>query len=191
MRTRCCRSLSNTLWLAATCLCVLLPVGLLGGCNRTQQERKPLPPVAIQAGDECHVCGMIIANFPGPKGEAYVRGADKPFKFCSTRDLFSWWLQPENKLAATTVYVHDMGATDWAHPADSSFVDARSAWYVIDQRRKGAMGPTLASFRRQEDAEAFARRYGGRVVRFQDITLEMLADLKDGDRHGTGNPPRH
>ncbi|MEJ2345663.1 MAG: nitrous oxide reductase accessory protein NosL [Gammaproteobacteria bacterium] len=164
----------------AALLGMVVLAALAIGCGKSEQASKSLPPVAIQSGDECHVCGMIIANFPGPKGEAYVRGADKPFKFCSTRDLFSWLLQPENKVAATSVYVHDMGSTDWAHPADSAFVDARKAWYVIDQPLKGAMGPTLASFARKADAEAFMRQHGGRLVRFHDVTLDMVAHLKGG-----------
>jgi len=153
----------------------------LNGCEKSEQAAKPLPPVAINPGDECHVCGMTIDRFPGPKGEAYVRGASKPFKFCSTRDLFSWWLQPENKIAATSVYVHDMGKTSWKHPSDKDFVDARSAWYVIDQPLPGAMGPTLASFAHKADAEAFVHKHGGRLLRFQDITLELLADLKGSE----------
>jgi copper chaperone NosL len=36
------------------------------------------------------------------------------------------------------------------------------------------MGPTLATFARVEDAEAFARQHGGRVLRFEQITLEMV-----------------
>lgn len=163
-------------WLS---LAVLLPA--LHGCEKSEQSAKQQLPVAIEPGDECHVCGMIIDNFPGPKGEAYVRGAAKPYKFCSTRDLFSWWLQPENKIAAMAVYVHDMGKTRWTHPSDKDFVDARKAWYVIDQPRPGAMGPTLASFARKADAEAFIRKHGGRLLQFQDITLEIIANMKGSE----------
>jgi len=170
------------------CLALLLP--LLNGCEKSDQTAKPLPPVAIKFGDECHVCGMTIDRFPGPKGEAYVRGASKPFKFCSTRDLFSWWLQPENKIAATSVYVHDMGKTSWKHPSDKDFVDARTAWYVTDQPLPGAMGPTLASFAHKADADAFVNKHGGRLLRFQDITLELLANLKGSEDllHKGGKP---
>ncbi len=173
---------------AGFCLVLLLP--LLNGCEKSEQTAKPLPPVAIESGDECHVCGMIIDNYPGPKGEAYVRGATQPFKFCSTRDLFSWWLQPENKIAATTIYVHDMGKTNWTHPSDKDFVDARTAWYVIDQPLPGAMGPTLASFAKKTDAEAFIRKHGGHLLQFQDITLEILADMKESDDLSHNPAPR-
>jgi len=162
---------------------------LLNACEKSDQTAKALPPVAIESGDECHVCGMTIDRFPGPKGEAYVRGASRPFKFCSTRDLFSWWLQPENTIAATSVYVHDMSQTDWKHPSDEHFIDARTAWYVIDQPLPGAMGPTLASFGRETDAKAFVRKHGGRLIRFQDISLELLANLKGGGNKTTNPAP--
>jgi len=164
-------------------LSILLLTLLLGGCGKPETSAKPQLPVAIDSGDECHVCGMTIAHFPGPKGEAYVRGATKPFKFCSTRDLFSWLLQPENKVAATAVYVHDMGATAWDHPADNAFIDARTAWYVVDQPMKGAMGPTLASFARKDQAEAFIQTNGGRLLRYADVSLALVANL-DGGKHG-------
>lgn len=150
------------------------------GCGEPEDAAKDFPPIAIEAGDECHVCGMSITNFPGPKGEAYLRGKKFPLKFCSTRDLFSYLLQPENQGNVSQIYVHDMGATDWTHPADSAFVDARTAWFVAEQPLKGAMGPTLASFKNREDAMAFVERHGGEVLRFNEITLEILANLTRG-----------
>lgn len=173
-----------------TALAVLLIAATLAGCGRSEQPgRSDAPPVPIEAGDECHVCGMLIGTFPGPKGEVYVRGSDRPLKFCSTRDLFSALLQPEMKPAVRQVYVHDMGATDWQHPADSAFVDGRGAWYVTGHDLRGAMGPTLASFARREDAERFAAEHGGRVIRFNDITLEMLATLNTGTGSNAGDEP--
>lgn len=153
---------------------------LLGGCGNPEETATTLPPVSIEQGDECHVCGMIISNFPGPKGEAYQRGSDVPLKFCSTRDLFSYLLQPENRVNVTQIYVHDMGVTAWEHPADDAFVDARSAWFVAGQSREGSMGPAIASFSRQEDARAFAGEYGGRLLRFEEITLEIVANPRGG-----------
>jgi copper chaperone NosL len=182
MNTCLLRLTAQSYWLrsAMFMLSILLVSSVLTGCGKSEDDSKLLPPVSIEAGDECHVCGMIITNFPGPKGEAYERGSEVPLKFCSTRDLFSYLLQPENQARVTQVYVHDMGATDWEHPADNAFVDARSAWYVADQPLKGAMGPTLASFKTREDAQAFIEKHGGRLLRFKDITLEILATLGGG-----------
>lgn len=161
--------------LLLTALFVLLS---FAGCEKpddtgaTQQ-----PPVHFQPGDECHVCGMLIERFPGPKGEAYVSRREQPLKFCSTRDLFAWLLQPETAAVVHSVYVHDMAQTDWAHPEDTRLVDARSAWYVVGSERLGAMGPTLASFSERAAAQAFADSYGGRLLRFDDITLQLFESL--------------
>jgi len=174
---------------------IMIAAMLAAGCGREQQAAHHSPQ-PIASGDECHVCGMLIKRFPGPKAEAFVAGSDKPFKFCSTRDLFAYLLQPETKSQVREVYVHDMGATSWAHPDDDAFVDARHAWYVVGQDKHGAMGPTLASFKQRKAAEAFAQAHGGRVLGFVDISLQVLASLNgsespggagDGDRQGPGH----
>jgi len=174
-------------WLGAAL--VLAAAVLAAGCGREQQavHHSPQP---IASGDECHVCGMIIKRFPGPKAEAFVAGSDTPFKFCSTRDLFAYLLQPETKSQVRDIYVHDMGATNWAHPDDGAFMDARNAWYVVGSDRRGAMGPTLAPFKDRGAAEAFAREHGGRVLGFADISLEVMASLADAqDRGGARSEP--
>lgn len=158
-------------------LCLLGACGEGGEGGRVQQ-----PPVAFRADDECHVCGMLIARFAGPKGEAYVSRRETPLKFCSTRDLFAWLLQPETAAVVGAIYVHDMAQTDWRHPDDTRLIDARSAWYVVGSRRRGAMGPTLASFARRDAAQAFADRYGGRLLRFDEITLSVFESLLRSDK---------
>ncbi len=40
------------------------------------------------------------------------------------------------------------------------------------------MGPAVAPFSTKAAAEAFAKEYGGRVLTFEDITLELLAGDK-------------
>lgn len=167
-------------------LIMLLVLAPLAGCGKQEDAQERLPPIAIEQGDECHVCGMLISRFPGPKGEAFVRNSKTPLKFCSTRDMFSFLLQPEAGSNVTQVYVHDMAKTDWDHPSDRAFIDAKKAWYVIGQPLKGAMGPTLASFKNRVDAEEFVERHGGRVLRFKDVTLEELARLSEqnpGETH--------
>jgi len=148
---------------------------LLAGCTQESAETAARPdPVQIESGDECHVCGMAITRFPGPKGEAFPEGSEKVHKFCSTRDMFAWLLQPENKNRDHTLYVHDMARTDWNQPDDRHLTDAREAWYVVGSEKTGAMGPTLASFASQDDATAFAGEYGGDVLAFQEVTMEHL-----------------
>lgn len=161
------------------CLLILLLL-ILSACDSSRHDSVSHPAVDINRGDECHLCGMSISRFAGPKGEAYVRDNPHVFKFCSTRDLFSYILQPDVKTIVKEIYVNDMGKTDWQKPAMQAgyFTDARTAYYVIDQPLKGAMGHTIASFAKKQDAEIFIKKHGGKLLRFKDITLATVADIQ-------------
>ncbi len=159
----------------------------LTGCSEPEQQVTEKPdPVHIESGDECHVCGMAIIGFPGPKGEAITARDQTVHKFCSTRDMFSWALQPENAKRDHTLYVHDMAQTDWEHPDDTALIDAREAYFVVGSERTGAMGPTLASFANEESARGFANEYGGEVVMFKDVTMQHLTQNMKQDMSQTG-----
>jgi len=150
----------------------------LAGCNdATTGEAAARRAMAIESADECHLCGMIIGNFPGPKGQLYEQDSPQNLKFCSTRDLFAYLLDPEHRHRIQQVWVHDMARTPWEHPGDDAYIDARQAWFVVGSRRKGGMGPTLASFAQQADADAFAHQYGGRLYRFEQIDLALLSSM--------------
>lgn len=145
---------------------------LLAGCGDERQTAASLDPVAFHDGDECHVCGMSIKEFPGPKGEVVAPGV--VHKFCSTAELLGWWLQPENRQDNVRLYVHDMGRSDWNQPDDRHLIDASTAYYVAGIQRPGGMGATLASFADKEGAERLAREMGGRVLRFTEIDQSVL-----------------
>lgn len=171
---------------------VLVVALLIQGCDQEPESGGLIHPQKIGPADECHICGMIIQRFPGPKGEVFVTGSGQALKFCSTRDLFAYLMQPEAPATVRKIYVHDMAQTNWKSPSDTMLVDARSAWYVVDHPLKGAMGPTLASFKHQADAEAFARQAGGRVLRFDQINLDVIANLDYGNsKHGANRKQDH
>ena len=131
-------------------------------------------PIAIESGDECHLCGMVISEFPGPKGEIFEGRKSHVRKFCSTRDLMSWYLQPENKPNSKEIYVHDMNRSDWNSPDNEHMINAKDAWFVAGSKMKGAMGPTLGSFAEKDQADKFATKHGGKVLGFDQITIEIL-----------------
>ncbi len=147
---------------------------LLIGCSKSEQQATVRQAAVIESGDECHLCGMLISNFPGPKGETYIKTSDRVKKFCSTRDLFSFILDPEYRHQVKEIYVHDMSKVPWGSPDDGYFIDARLAWYVVGSTQTGAMGSTLASFSQQSDAIAFSVEFGGKVHPFSDIKLALL-----------------
>lgn len=160
--------------LQSLAMALLLSLGVACSDQNTEQQAMVRQAAAIEQADECHLCGMIISRFPGPKGENYSKSSTSVNKFCSTRDLFSYILQPENQRQVQEIYVHDMSKTPWQTPEDEYFIDARQAWYVIGSEKKGAMGKTLASFARQEDANSFMTEFGGKVYQFDEISIEML-----------------
>ncbi|MBL1320422.1 MAG: nitrous oxide reductase accessory protein NosL [Methylophaga sp.] len=168
-----------TLNLTSRWILMLLTLFTLSGCGETPTElQQAQHAMTIERSDECHLCGMIIKGFPGPKGQLYKRGSEHSMKFCSTRDMFAYLLDPEHQHAIQTVYVHDMAANPWDTPDDEFFIDARTAWYVAGHNRKGAMGPTLASFSDKKVAGAFAEQYGGKVYRFEEITERLLLQIE-------------
>lgn len=161
-------------------LTLSLTLVLLDGCSeQSEQQQIVHQAVAIESSDECHLCGMLITNFSGPKGELFRKGVtkadgDKVKKFCSTRDMFSFYLDPENKRNVTTMLVHDMSKAPWESPKDEFFIDARTAWFVVGSNKTGAMGKTLASFSAKIDADAFAVEFGGKVIDFNAVNYESL-----------------
>jgi len=153
---------------------------LLFACSEPEAAKQSFhQAVAIETADECHLCGMLISNFSGPKGELFKKevteqASNKVRKFCSTRDMFSFYLDPENKRNVTTIFVHDMSRSPWNAPNDAYFIDAKTAWYVAGSSKTGAMGQTLASFSQQQDAQAFAKEFSGKVLSFAEIDLSVL-----------------
>lgn len=156
-------------------LLLVLLFGLtLAACGDNEEALVSHDPVAFHGDDECHVCGMIVLDFPGPKGQAVARDGVK--KFCSTAEMFSWWLQPENHILQARLYVHDMGQSHWDQPNDEHLIDATQAWYVAGTPLEGAMGASLAPFADKQAAETFAAQYAGaQVMAFDQIDEAFLA----------------
>lgn len=163
---------------------------LLAGCGDKEEARVSYDPVAFHADDECHVCGMIVADFPGPKGQAVERNGVR--KFCSTAEMLSWWLQPENNILQAKLYVHDMGPSQWDQPQDEHLIDATQAWFVSGTPLQGAMGASLASFADRQAAEALAAEHdGAQVVAFEQIDQAFLQQAAAAQQGGMGHDMHH
>lgn len=156
----------------------LVSLAALPGCG-DGGEAVTCAPRAFADGEACHVCGMTIAGHPGPKAQACLADG-RVIGFCSTNDLFNWVLQPENVPRVRQTYVHDMGATDWEHPADATLVDARKAWFVVGDPRPAAMGPTLIPFADGERARDHAASLEeGAVLGYEEVDWEVLNALTE------------
>ena len=143
-------------------------VALVAACA----DHAVLQPTEIAADTPCALDGMLLSEFPGPKGQiVYDQGA--PDFFCDTVELVSTMLAPEQRKRVVAVYTQDMAATSWDKP-QGHWIDAKAAFYVIGSRKTGSMGPTLATFSHEPDAQAFAHDNGGKVLRFAEIKPEMV-----------------
>lgn len=166
----------------------LLSLGL-AACGGEEEVAKTYDPVAFHPDDECHVCGMIVEEYPGPKGQAVTDKQAR--KFCSVAEMFGWYLQPENQHQNFTLYVHDMQHGTWEQPSDEHLIDAKQAYYVVATTLKGAMGAALASFADEHTAQQFATEQGGKVLRFSDIDQALLQESAGEQHHGMHHDMSH
>lgn len=137
-------------------------------------------PQAIQTGTACSMDGMLLADFPGPKGQIHYASGEPDF-FCDTQEMFSIYLQPEQQKRIIGIFTQDMAKTDWEKPEDN-WIDAKKAWFVLGSSKTGSMGPTIAAFAEHKAAESFAGEYGGKVLKFEEVTPEMV-DLTGAAGH--------
>lgn len=169
----------------------LLIVFGLSACSQ-QESAEPVVqvPVHIHDGQECDLCGMIISEFPGPKGQLFTRGNKHPLAFCSTRDMFAYALQPEHKHRVQSIFVHDVATAEWSDMSSAKYVDATSAFYVVGHSQLGAMGPTLAAFSDRTAAEHFTHHFGGEVKTYEEIDQTVLNSMNHMDmQHSSMDMP--
>ncbi|HWV17330.1 MAG TPA: nitrous oxide reductase accessory protein NosL [Rhodocyclaceae bacterium] len=161
-------------------LALILATGLVAACG-DKGDSAALTPVEIGRDTACELDGMLLADYPGPKGQILYAGADAPAFFCDTTELLSTLLAGEQVRAVRAAYVQDMAKADWSQP-QGYWIDAKTAIYVTGSKRHGSMGPTIASFAEEAAAQQFSKEYGGKVLRFAEIKADMV-DLRGGALH--------
>jgi copper chaperone NosL len=150
-------------------LALALSVAALAACGSAAS--KGFAPVEITRDTNCSLDGMTLMDYPGPKAQMlYDTGA--PDFFCDTIEMFATYLKPEQQKRVRAVYVQDMAQADWNQPT-GHWIDAKAAFYVTGSKQRGSMGPTIASFAREQDAQALVAREGGKVLRFEQVTPDM------------------
>ncbi|MCE5263975.1 MAG: nitrous oxide reductase accessory protein NosL [Deltaproteobacteria bacterium] len=125
--------------------------------------------------DKCPVCGMFVAKYPDwmaaihfrDGSHVYADGAKDMFKYLHDLKKYDHVRKPEE---IQTVLVMDYYRLSW--------IDARSAWYVLGSDVFGPMGRELIPLEHKTDAEEFMKDHRGtRIVRFADITREVIKTL--------------
>jgi copper chaperone NosL len=158
---------------------------LLIGCSK--EDSAKTFPITLTKDHACKICGMISAEYPGPKAQIqYKKGESETF--CGTPHMFMATLHPERPRNISAIYVHDMGQADWDHPKNE-WIDAKEAYYVLGGDKKGPMGDPLVPFSALEGAESYVKEHGGRIVRFDEITVDMLSPTKQDSPKPS--PPQH
>ncbi len=136
----------------------------IAGCG----DAKKRPAFSPAADARCALCGMVVANYEGPKAELYLKGVERPAVFCSLRDGLSFLLQPENRRRLEAFYVQ---TADGA----AAFRDAEKLVFVTGSRFEGVMGAEPAALAADAAADDFIARWGGVKKAFSDLVLEDLA----------------
>lgn len=132
-----------------------------------------------EAGDTCPVCGMFVAKYPEWVATVLYRDGHA-HHFDGAKDLFKYLLDlPRWASGHQVENIQSIGVTEYY---GLTLVDARKAWYVIGSDVLGPMGHELVPLETREDAEEFLRDHKARrIVRYDDIRLDMLMKLDNGD----------
>ena len=127
--------------------------------KRQKRGKIDLPDAQAQ----CSICGMYPARYPDAR--AQVMGKDKVrYHYCSTQCLFKALGEGKVKPMAVWVTLHGSGRYDYVG----------SAYYVVGSGETGPMGPEAFAFETKQAAAAFARKNGGEVLRFKEVTYNKI-----------------
>lgn len=160
---------------------------LLGGVSalavsgRARPARADAAPVDLPPPgprDTCPVCGMFVAKYPD--WVATVVFADGvALHFDGAKDFFKFLADvPHYAPGYSRAQITGMGVTDYY---DVALVQAEDALFSIGSDVLGPMGHELVPLATEADAGDFMRDHQGkRLVRFAEVTPEMLAGLDAG-----------
>jgi len=166
-----------------------LAVGLAGCAGSTDD----LPAaVALNEGQSCDQCGMVIEEHPGPTGQVFfedhLADRDGPAWFCSGTCTYTYRSDRVAEDATPIVtYLTDYSEVDYtvddqpaisAHLAAEDYEVEAELSVVANSEVIGAMGPDLIPFSDEADAESFAEEYGGEVLPATDVDRELVDSIK-------------
>ena len=128
--------------------------------------------------DTCPVCGMFVAKYPEWVGTVLYKDGHA-HHFDGAKDLFKYLLDmPKWAPGHRAEDIQSIGVTEYY---SVTLIDAHAAWYVIGSDVLGPMGHELIPLESKEDAEEYLADHGGkRILRFSDVTYELLLKLDEG-----------
>lgn len=155
---------------------VLVFIFLLGALSLQSAEASQIEPLRPPATEKCPVCGMFVAKYTNWTAAVIFKDSRKVY-FDGPKDLFAYYLDlkkydPAKKLG-------DISACYMKDYYSLALIDAQKAYFVIGSDVYGPMGKELIPFEKPADAKEFLKDHKGkRVLRFKDITLQVLKTLE-------------
>ena len=143
---------------------------------QTVQTALPDPQI-IPEGASCGKCGMYPAHYPKWQSQiVFTDGSMTPFDGCKC--MFNFLASIENY---DKQHSADDVAVAWVRDFDnSSWLNARDAFFVVGSSIMGPMGKELIPFKEQDAATDFQKKNGGSLMQFADINKEVLKPLSMG-----------
>ncbi|MFN2339217.1 MAG: nitrous oxide reductase accessory protein NosL [Gammaproteobacteria bacterium] len=141
----------------------------------------PFAARSVPAEARCPVCGMYPARYPRWAAQLIFKDGKAVF-FDSPLELFRFLLDmghyhdahgPDDVARA---YVSDAGDGRWVSIVEAHFVEGSG---LLGPMRN----PDLPAFAELEAAETFVAERGGRLIRMEQVTLDLLHALE-----GAGHP---
>ena len=129
--------------------------------------------------DTCPVCGMFVAKYPEWVATVLYKNAHA-HHFDGAKDMFKYLLDmPKWAPGHKAEDIQSIGVTEYY---GLTLMDARDAIYVIGSDVLGPMGHELIPLETREDAAVFLKDHKGlRIMRFPDVTVELLERMDKGE----------
>ncbi|AHE99409.1 nitrous oxide reductase accessory protein NosL [Thioalkalivibrio paradoxus] len=158
-------------------LLLILTAGTGTASSHASEFSGPDPEVR----DTCPVCGMLVARYPAWIATVLYEDGHSDH-FDGAKDLFKYLFDlPRYAPGRSGQEISAIGVTEYY---GLTRIDAHSAWYVIGSDVLGPMGHELVPLATADDASEFLEDHEGtRILRFDEVTPDLLQDLDAGRVH--------
>ncbi len=129
-------------------------------------EAKDKKSIQVPRNAKCPVCGMFVAKYPRWAAMVVDEDGHKLY-FDGVKDMAKYILAGHKIKRA---YVSDYYSGE--------VLEAQKAYYVVGSDVLGPMGKELIPFKSFKEAQNFIADHNGKIVRWSDITKEVLEGLE-------------
>lgn len=148
-------------------------------CLQSCSPDKDAPIKADAKSGYCPVCHMRVQAGDEWATEIHYSDGTK-LMFESPGDMLAFYTAPDKyKVTAaqkdraniTKILLKDYQTRDQ--------IDGQEAKLVYKSKVEGPMGPDFLAFNKRTDAEAFVATNGGKIIALNDVTSEMVQDVRN------------